>query len=51
MGPLTSSISTFWYAGFAVPQVLQYLREFDAPLPCRVVSHSLVAQVLDRTEG
>ena len=34
-----------WYAGIAVPQVLQYLREFDAPamqsckpLPCGIGS-------------
>ena len=48
---LNNSLSVFQfvlYAGVAVPQVMQYLREF---VPCRVVNHCLVVQVLDRTKG
>ena len=40
-----AGIYIYWYAGIAVPQVLQYLREFDAPamqsckpLPCGIGS-------------
>ena len=31
-------------------QELRYLREFDA-LPCTVMNHCLVVQVVDKTEG
>ena len=47
-----------WYVGIAVPQVLQYLREFDAPvmqsckpLPCGIGScqnRRLMEQTLNR---
>ena len=42
---VTKIAGMVWYAGIAVPQVLQYLREFDAPamqsckpLPCGIGS-------------
>ena len=39
-----------WYGGVAVPQILQFLREFDAPA-MQSCKQLLVVQVLDRTEG